>query len=111
MVDKKLDQGSWNVYQRKRWWMKKFEGTTEEPFPNICPMTINDDRYPPEYNTIEDAKNEINTAKKCKLYNSELDCECWFRSNPGRCDCWLVYWDCSMFRQWLKIKEINVVVE
>ena len=106
MGKKELQQERWNVYMRKRWWIEKYTRIIGEPFPEICPLAVKDTRHPPEYNTVEDVVNKVNTAKKCKLYNPELNCVCWFGSNPGRCDCWKVFWGCSMFRVWLNLKEV-----
>lgn len=94
---------------KKYYWGDKMKAIFGD-FPKICPLSVEDNRFPPEYNSIEDAMKEINTARKCKLHNPEFDCECWFTSNPGRCDCWRVYWICSMFRNWLRSKEIGIAV-
>jgi len=101
MTEEKARRKRWNEYQKRRRWLQKLEKVTGEEAPKICPLAREDNRHPPEYNTIDGIVIERNTAKKCALYNELLNNDCWTTSIPGRCTYSKDYTPCFLFRMWL----------
>ena len=99
------EKARWNNYQRKRFWLQKYEKIIGEKPPKICPLAIEDDRPPIVYKEIDGITIERNIAKRCPAYNRILDCTCWVDTPPGRCACPEDYTPCDIFRLWLHQQE------
>ena len=116
--------GEWKKYvaekQMKYFWRDKMLAIVGE-FPKICPLAVPEELGKLYKPTIRNKSGVYKLNGKlwgecgCSLYeeNKDKGCECWYNHPPseGRCDCFVMYWTCSLFRKWLKIKEINVVIK
>ena len=103
---------------KKSYWKEK-TNVVFGSFPKICPLAVAEKLvglYPKPMSGLGNGVFTIGEKMygecKCSLYeqNKDKDCECWYGGSYGRCDCFVVYWNCSMFRSWLKVMEIGITV-